>query len=41
MFNPRIVLLGVGFVATVFTVSMIGSLFETNDAGYVQIKQAV
>lgn len=40
MINPRMILLVVGLVATIAALTMIGSLFETNDAGYVQIKQA-
>lgn len=39
MINPRYILLGVGLFATIMALTMIGSLFETNDAGYVQIKQ--
>jgi len=39
MINPRIALMVVGAFATIMTLTMVGSLFETNDAGYVQIKQ--
>lgn len=38
--NPRLILTVVGFVVTIATLGMLGSLFETNDAGYVQVKQA-
>ncbi len=33
MINPRIVLLVVGLVATLGALTMVGSLFETNDMG--------
>lgn len=40
MITPKQIFTAVSAVAIIFTLALAGSLFETNNAGYVQVKQA-